>query len=81
MDQQSIDQNEQFLGDFLDKADKKFVALVGATALAILTEKMPPAQYQAFLAECIENAHEIQKHKSLNANVKQPKSGNEGQAQ
>jgi hypothetical protein len=70
MDQQAIDQNEQLLGQFLDNADKKFIGHVGMTALAIMTEKLPPDQYQAFLSECIENAHEIQKHKSLNANTK-----------
>jgi len=66
VNQAQIDQNEQLLAQFLDNADKKFIHQVGLTALAILTEQMPPEQYQSFLKESIESAHEIQKYKSLN---------------
>jgi hypothetical protein len=66
MDQQTVQQNEKVLGKLLDKGDKKFVSLVGITALGLLTEQMPPEQYAAFLATCIDNASEIQKHKNLN---------------
>lgn len=66
MDPKAIQQNEQVLGQFLDSADKKFIGQVGMTALALLTEKMPPDQYQAFLEEAIQNAHQIQQYKSMN---------------
>ena len=70
-DQNAMAQNEQLLGDFLDRADKKFVSLVGVVALGVITEQLDPQQYQNFLNTCIENAHELMKHKALNANVKE----------
>lgn len=67
MDPADVHKNEQVLGSLVDQADKKFTALVGMMALGILTEHLPADQYQAFVSECIENAHEFVKHKMLGA--------------
>lgn len=72
MDSHTVQQNEQRLGDLLEKGDKKFVALVAVTALGLLTEQMTADQYSAFLSDAVENASQIQKHKMLNS--QEPKS-------
>jgi hypothetical protein len=68
MDQQNaVTQNEQLLKAFLDKADKKFVNQVGVIALTLLTEHMPPEQYEQFLSECADNAVEMHRYKMVGA--------------
>jgi hypothetical protein len=76
MTEQDTKQNEATLENFLDRADKQFVYKVGLTSLALLTEQLPPEQYQAFLSDCVDNAAELQKHKMLNS--KTPKDTAEG---
>lgn len=66
MDQAAVKQNEDALGQFLDKSDKKFVGQVGVVALTLLTEQLDPEQYKKFLAECVDNAVEIHRYKMLN---------------
>lgn len=81
IDQAAIQQNEKMLADFLDRADKKFVTQVGIMSLTLLTEQMPPAQYQQFVASCIQNAHQLVGYSLLNRNtpkgVEAPVSGPE----
>lgn len=65
MDQTAIQQNEQALGELLDRGDKAFVSQIGIMALALLTEQMQPEQYRELLSNAIDNASELQKHKQL----------------
>lgn len=70
-------QNEQLLGEFLDKADKKFAALVGITALGIEAMSMPQDEFRAFLSECINQAHDLHKAKLLGAEVPEQETGDQ----
>lgn len=67
VDKATEQQNDKLLGDLLDKGDKKFVSLVGIVALGQLAAQLDAKDYKAFLDSCIDNAHEFQKHKALNA--------------
>lgn len=57
--------NEKLLSYFLEKADKKFAAIVGVTALGIQSLTMDSKEFKAFLTECINQAHDIQKSKMM----------------
>jgi hypothetical protein len=69
-DQQNMTPNETLLANLLDRADKKFVSLVGVTALAMLADEMPQDHFEALLSDAVANAHALQQHKIMNANVK-----------
>lgn len=64
-DQTAVQQNEQLLKSFLDRADKKFIFQVGLVALTLLTEEMSPEQYEQFLSECAQNAIEVHRYKMM----------------
>jgi hypothetical protein len=68
MTEQEVARNEKTLTRFLHKANKQFTYRVGLISLALLTEQFSPAQFEAFLSNCVDEATELQKHKNLNTN-------------
>jgi hypothetical protein len=76
MDQAAVKQNEDVLGQFLDKSDKKFVGQVGVMALTLLTEQFTAEQYKQFLDQCVDNAVAMHRYKMTNGGKL---SGNKGE--